>query len=453
MALQILIAGGGIGGLAAALATALAGHSVKLFERAPAFTEVGAGVQLGPNVTRILHGWGLADALKSVAAFPDFLQVRSAATGAALGRLSLGDVALRRYGSPYVTIHRADLHGVLLDAVLKQAKVNLNLNAEVAAFVQGDDGVNVQLQGKTDRDPYGDFKGDLLVGADGGWSPVRRQLLNDGSPTATGHLAYRALVRQSDLPDALRSQHVTAWLGPKLHVVQYPVRGGDWLNMVAIIHGTVEGPLDTWDHSANAAHLRQALTGMAAPLRDLIDAIDAWRLWPLSIRPPMRSAREHALGRVALLGDAAHPMLPYLAQGAGMAIEDASALASSLDARVVERFAQVKEETAQRAGQTGSKEQNALLPSLLASSLRGGKAVDVAAHLQVYAQTRWRRNSRVQARAIRNGQIFHARGFVAAGRNLSMKLLGENLLDMPWLYGGGPQPHVSASPNPFKNNS
>ena len=402
MGLRILIAGGGIGGLAAALATALSGHSVKLFERASAFAEVGAGVQLGPNVTRILHGWGLADGLRAVAAFPDFLQVRSAESGATLGRLSLGETAVRRYGSPYVTVHRADLHGLLLDAVLKQANVNLNLNAEVTSFSQDDDGVKVQIKSRLGdnlrSDLSSDLTGDLLVGADGGYSPVRRQLLNDGTPIATGHLAYRAMVRQSDLPAALRSQHVTAWLGPKLHVVHYPVCGGDWLNVVAIIHGQIDGPLDTWDHSANTAHLQQALTGMAAPLRDLIDAIDAWRLWPLSIRPPMRSAREHALGRVALLGDAAHPMLPYLAQGAGMAIEDAAALASSL----------------------GNK-----------------KRVDVAAQLQRYAQIRWQRNARVQARAIRNGQIFHATGWVAAGRDMSMKLLGENLLDMPWLYGVG----------------
>ena len=402
MGLRILIAGGGIGGLSAALATALFGHSVRLFERSPAFSEVGAGVQLGPNVTRILYAWGLADMLKSVAAFPDFLQVRSAQSGTTLGRLSLGDTAVQRYGSPYVTIHRADLHGLLLDAVLKQTKINLNLNAELASFSQSDDGIRLQIKSKTGDNPKTDSDGDMLIGADGGWSSVRRQLLNDGTPTATGHLAYRAMVRQSDLPEALRSQHVTAWLGPKLHVVQYPVRGGEWLTVVAIIHGELDGPLDTWDHSANALHLRQVMTGMVGPLRDLINAIDAWRLWPLSIRPPMRSAREHALGRVALLGDAAHPMLPYLAQGAGMAIEDAAVLAMSMgDGR-------------------GS-----------------DKPVEAVAQLQVYAQSRWQRNARVQARAMRNGQIFHATGWVAVGRDMSMKLMGENLLDMPWLYGVG----------------
>jgi salicylate hydroxylase len=399
MTQRILIAGGGIGGLAAALACARAGHTVELFERAPEFTEVGAGVQLGPNVTRILQSWGLADTLASIAAFPDRLQVRSARTAAVLGMLSLGDAMVQRYGAPYVTLHRADLHGLLLSALQTGSGVHLQLNAEVQSFLQGDDRVSVQIRPRAGNNLTNDPDGDLLIAADGGWSHVRHQLLGDGTPNATGHLAYRAMVRQSDLPVALRSQHVTAWLGPRLHVVQYPVRGGEWLNVVAIIHGTVEGPLDTWDHSANAQHLRQSFGGMAAPLRDLVGAIDAWRLWPLSIRPPMRGAREHAVGRVALLGDAAHPMLPYLAQGAGMAIEDAAALASSLS---------------------------------------GGTAFDVAAQLQVYAQSRWQRNARVQARAIRNGQIFHATGLLAVGRDLSMRLLGERLLDMPWLYGGGP---------------
>jgi salicylate hydroxylase len=197
----------------------------------------------------------------------------------------------------------------------------------------------------------------------------------------------------------LRSQHVTAWLGPKLHVVQYPVRGGEWLNVVAIVHGRIAGDLADWNHNANAADLQRHLSASCAPLKDLIHAIAAWRLWGLSIRPPMQGAHQQARGRVALLGDAAHPMLPYLAQGAGMAIEDADALARVL----------------------------AFAP--YASS-------DVPALLARYAAQRWQRNARVQARAIRNGQVFHATGPVRWGRDAAMKLLGERLLDVPWLYGG-----------------
>lgn len=387
---NILISGGGIGGLAAALACARAGLPVALFERAADFTEVGAGIQLGPNVVGVLHGWGLQDALAGVAAFPDRLQVRCATSGSELGVSRLGEISVARYGSPYVTIHRADLQALLLAAVQQQRNVQLNLASVVTRFEQHDDGVTLHT------DDGREAPGAVLVGADGLWSRVRQQLLNDGPPRATGHLAYRAMVAQHDLPERLRSQQITAWLGPGLHVVQYPVRGGEWLNVVAIVHGRTQGDPQNWDHSANAAELRRAMAATCAPLQDLIQAIDYWRLWALSIRPPMRGAHEQAQGRVALLGDAAHPMLPYLAQGAGMAIEDAHCLGQAL-----------------------------------ATGDQNGPAA-----LQHYAAARWQRNARVQAGAIRNGQIFHARGVVRWGRDAAMKLLGERLLDMPWLYRG-----------------
>jgi len=389
---QALIAGGGIGGLAAALASARAGWQVRLYERAPAFSEVGAGIQMGPNVVRLLHGWGLAEALAEVAAFPQQLEVRSAVSGNTLGRLRLGAAMAQRYGAPYATIHRADLHGILLDAV-RQADVTLKLNHTLSRFTQTADAVTVQTP---DGPP---IEGDVLVGADGLWSPVRQWLLGDGPPRSTGHLAYRAMVPQTGLPEALRSSQITAWLGPQLHVVRYPVRGGEWLNVVGIVHGNTEGDLDNWDHGTDAAELRAALAGTCAPLQDLVRAIDGWRLWALCDRPPMQGAYQHALGRVALLGDAAHPMRPYLAQGAGMAIEDAAELGRALA--------------------------YALDPAL-----------DVPTMLNRYALNRWQRNARVQARAIRNGQIFHASGVMRWGRDASLKLLGERLLNLPWLYGG-----------------
>jgi len=391
---QALIAGGGIGGLAAALAASRAGWDVRLFERASAFSEVGAGVQLGPNVVKVLHGWGLADALKEVAAFPERLQVRSAVSGQLLGELPLGAAMAQRYGAPYLTIHRADLHGVLLHAVQQQADVKLHLSRPLQSFSQTAQAVTVQA------DDGPGIEGDALVGADGLWSTVRQELLGDGLPRRTGHLAYRALVRQSDLPEALRSQQVTAWLGPRMHVVQYPVRGGESLNVVAIVHGEATAEADLWDHSANAADLAAATNGCCAALREVLDAIEGWRLWVLHDRTPMQGAHQHAVGRVALLGDAAHPMRPYLAQGAGMAIEDAAELGHALA--------------------------QALDPAL-----------DVPTMLQRYALNRWQRNARVQARALRNGQVFHADGVVRWGRDLAMKMLGEKVLDMPWLYGGG----------------
>ena len=389
---QVLIAGGGIGGLAAALSAARAGWDVRLFERASAFSEVGAGIQLGPNVVKVLHGWGLADALQAVAAFPGRLQVRSAVSGQLLGELPLGAAMAQRYGAPYLTIHRADLHGVLLHAVQQQADVKLHLSRPLQSFSQTAQAVTVQA------DDGPGIEGDALIGADGVWSTVRQELLGDGLPRRTGHLAYRALVRQADLPEPLRSQQVTAWLGPRMHVVQYPVRGGEWLNVVAIVHGEVAAEADLWDHSANAIDLATATTGCCTALREVMEAIEGWRLWVLHDRAPMQGAHQHAVGRVALLGDAAHPMRPYLAQGAGMAIEDAAELGCALA--------------------------QALDPAL-----------DVPTMLQRYALNRWQRNARVQARALRNGQVFHADGVVRWGRDLAMKVLGEKVLDMPWLYG------------------
>lgn len=401
---KVLIAGGGIGGLSAALACARAGAEVALFERSAEFSEFGAGIQLGPNVVKILYGWGLQQALHAVVACPDRLQVRSAMTGSELGVLRLGEEIARRYGAPYYTIHRADLHALLLAALQQQGGVALNLASSVVSFEQTDTDIALQLA----HDEVA--RGDLLVGADGGWSGIRQQLLADGTPQPTGHLAYRALVSQARLPEHLRSTQVTAWLGPKMHVVQYPVCRGEWLNVVAIVHGQVQGDMSHWDHSGNATELQKRLSATCKPLHDLILAVPAWRLWALSIRPPMRSAQEQAQGRVALLGDAAHPMLPYLAQGAGMAIEDAAVLV-----RMLERGGFFADAAADGAAGPGNG-----VPSLL----------------QRYAVQRWQRNARVQARAIRNGTIFHAGALLGLGRNVAMKVLGEGLLDMPWLYRG-----------------
>lgn len=376
--------------MAAALACSRSGAEVEVFERAREFAEVGAGIQLGPNVVKLLHAWGLQARLSQIAAYPDGLQIRSAMTGAVLGDLRLGSRTVARYGSPYATVHRADLHGQLLAAVRSRPNVTLHLDCAVDRFVQRPTAVTLHhMDGRQTH-------GDILVGADGLWSQVRKQLLNDGTPQATGHLAYRAMVPQTSLPSALRSSQVTAWLGPRMHLVQYPVRGGEWLNVVAIVHGRVHGDIAYWDHSANPGRLRHAMAATCAPLQDLLQAIDQWRLWVLSIRSPMRGERELAQGRVALLGDAAHPMLPFLAQGAGMAIEDAFALGRGLATH----------------------------------------GLDAVATLQHYAALRWRRNARVQARAIQNGRIFHATGHVRWARDLAMKLLGERLLDIPWLYKG-----------------
>ncbi len=380
--------------MAAALACTQRGLPVHLLEQSPVFGEVGAGVQLGPNVVRILESWGLAEQLKAVAAFPAQLEVRNALSGQLLGTLPLGAQMVQRYGAAYAAIARTDLHRMLLTAVCQGGLAQLMLDAEVTAVTQDEHAVQVQIARPSA--PGSVLRSNVLVGADGLWSRVRAQVLRGGGPRVTGHLAYRAMLPQRDLPAALRCQVVRAWMGPDFHVVQYPVRGGEWLNVVAIVGGEVPDDLGNWDHSANAAELRVHLASAGAPLLDLVHAIPDWRLWALCDRPPMRSAAEHAKGRIALLGDAAHPMRPYLAQGAGMAMEDAAELAKVLS-----------------------------VPDM---------AVPQA--LQTYATRRWQRNARVQARSIRNGEIFHSKGLVRMGRDLSLKILGQRILDVPWLYRG-----------------
>lgn len=381
---KVLIVGGGIAGLASGLALARARAEVRILERAPELTEVGAGVQLGPNVTGILNAWGLSPAIEKVAAYPVSLKARSATSGEVLASLPLSDMATR-YGSPYITIHRADLQNVLLNKV--QA---LGVDVRCSSPVQ-----------KLPTDLH--ENANALIIADGVWSNLRQQLLGDGPPRITGHLAYRALLSQADLPAHLRTQDVSVWMGPKVHVVQYPVRGGEWLNVVCLTEGQLEGvtlqDLQGWNLSKTnqdtRADLQSALKNTCPHLQALVEACSNWRLWPLCDRPPMQSAAQHAQGRIALVGDAAHPMRPYLAQGAGMAIEDAAELAHQWTA--------------------------------LADQ-------DVGQRFAAFAHARWQRNARVQARAIRNGEIFHATGPMQWARDVGLRTLGEKLMDMPWLY-------------------
>jgi salicylate hydroxylase len=394
---QLAVSGGGIGGLAAALACARQGVPVQLLERAAQLSEVGAGIQMGPNVTRILQAWGLGEALAQVAAFPGRLQARDAQTGQVLGSLRLGDRAQTLYGAPYATIHRADLQ-TLLHAAALAAGVQVGLGRAVQGWRETAEGLQVNTTDGLS------VQADALVGADGVWSAVRQQLLGDAPARFSGHVAYRALVAQADLPVHLRSDQVTVWMGSRLHVVHYPVRSGQWLNLVAIVQGDQAAQADVWDSAGHTQALMQAMGSVGTDLHERLATVPAWRQWALHDRAPVNAASQMAQGRVALLGDAAHPMRPYLAQGAGMAIEDAQVLAQCLSA----------------------------------------EAGSVTARLQAYAEQRWARNARVQARAIRNGRIFHATGPVAWGRNLSMRLMGERLMDVPWLYGSSSPVHSPA---------
>lgn len=392
MTRQALIAGGGIGGMAAALACMRAGWDVRVLEQAAVFAEVGAGIQLGPNATRVLHGWGLEKQLAAVAAFPGKLQVRDARDGRELGAMRLGEAFVQRYGAPYATIHRADIHSLLAEAVRAQG-AQLRPGMPVTACSQDAKTVRVRAEGEIE------VEGDALIGADGLWSVVRAAVVDDGPPVATGHLAYRALIPAADIPAPARESRVTAWLGPRMHAVMYPVRAGEALNVVVIVQGTPEGDLRDWDQRAVPAPLHGALAQACPALREVLDAVPAWRMWTLHDRGPVPGPHAMANGLIALAGDAAHPMRPYLAQGAAMAIEDAVGLGNAL-------------------GMVDD-------------------VIDVATAFSRYALDRWERCARVQARARRNGRIFHAEGPVRLGRDLAMKLGGEKVLDVPWLYGGG----------------
>jgi salicylate hydroxylase len=383
---ELLVAGGGIGGLAAALAARRAGWEARVLEQADAFSEVGAGIQLGPNATRVLGEWGvLQGALREQAAVPPVLRVRDALDGRELGQMELGD------GAPYLTMHRADLQaGLLLTA--GEAGARLRSATRVERVEQGDFfGVRAHT---SDRKSV---EGDALVVADGVWSRLREAVVQDGPARPTGHLAYRAVASQRDLPPGLRSQEVTVWLAPRMHLVTYPVRGGEALNAVCIVQGTHPGDPQDWDHAATQKQLGSAVGRACATVRDRIAGMPTWRLWVLHDRPPVASAAALSQGRIALLGDAAHPMRPYLAQGAAMAIEDARELQRVL-------------------------------------AVTDGRVIDVPLALRRYALNRWERVAKVQEQSRRNGTIFHAGGALRWGRNLALRALGERLLDQRWLY-------------------
>ena len=394
MSHALLISGAGIAGLAAALALSRAGARVDVVERAPQLSTEGAGVQLGPNVTRILRAWGLQDALNAVAVFPQHLCARDARDGRVMGQVALSAGA-QRYGAPHVCIHRADLQMLLWHAAQQERHIHWHWDQALQSVSQTADHVSVRSEaGQT-------WSADGLVVAEGIGSPLRCQLLGDGAATPTGHVALRALLPMADVPSAWRSSNVQVWMGVDFHLVHYPVRGSQWLNLVLVLNRPDMAQDLGWSGVGDAAWAQRAVGRSCAALRDLVGAVSEWRYWVLADRPPLSSVSEMAQGRVALIGDAAHPMRPYLAQGAGMSIEDAAAL--------------------QMAWQ-------------------GQSSDSVAAAWQTMAHSRSQRVAQVQQQSRRNGRIFHSTGWLRWGRNLALQTWGPHLMDPAWLYGGGPMP-------------
>lgn len=325
---KVLIAGGGIGGLTAALALAKEGIQVELFEQAEELGEVGAGIQLSPNCTRVLHHLGLEEALKQRAFLPVGVELRSWASGNTLRASPLGDSVVESFGFPYYHMHRADLMSVLADAVSSNPDIKLNLGNRLTGFTQSESHVVANT-------PSGEVSGDCLVGADGIHSVVRAELWGDDSPRFTGCVAWRALVETSKLPPDLIRPMSSAWLGPGKHFVHYYVRRGELVNCVCVVEK--DGwEVESWTERGDKAELVSDFAGWGDEIQHLINNVDPDNLyrWALHDRDPMP---QWGKGRVSLLGDACHPTLPFMAQGAAMAIEDAGVLATCLtDAQTVE---------------------------------------------------------------------------------------------------------------------
>lgn len=336
---RAIIAGGGIGGLTAALCLARAGLGVTVLEQAAAFSEVGAGIQLSPNATRVMSRIGVLPALERVAFRPEATEMRHWREGHVIARTELGDAVCETYGVPYLHLHRADLIRTLAEAAERETAIGLQPGRRVTEIGQSDAGVWVEAGGQC-------LQADLLVGADGIHSVVRSHLFGPEAPQFTGNIAWRGLVRRRDLPDGLVRPVTTAWWGPGRHFVHYYVRGGDLVNCVCVVEKT-GWERESWTERGDIAELRADFDGWHPAVQTLIDAMDPDQVykWALFDRPPM--ALWHR-GRATLLGDACHPTLPFMAQGAAMAIEDAATLAACLDAEDRQEVALARYESLRR---------------------------------------------------------------------------------------------------------
>lgn len=316
---HILISGGGIGGLTAALALARNGAKVDVFEQAAELGEVGAGLQQGPNAMHVHAALGIDKDIQAAAFEPDSIEFRDHKTGKSLLSNPLKGAHESRYGQSYLHVHRADLHNILLQAV-RNAGVTIYLNHPIESYEQDNGTAFATARGKT-------FSGDILIGADGIKSKIRLQMLGPEKNTYTGHVAWRGIVPASKLPEGRIPACANNWLGPKRHFVSYYIRGGEFINFVAIEERD-DWAEESWSQAGDLSELRAAFAGWDSRVTKLLDACEECFLWGLYDHPPLAGWTD---GRVALLGDAAHPMLPFMAQGASMAIEDGWVLAQCID--------------------------------------------------------------------------------------------------------------------------
>jgi 2-polyprenyl-6-methoxyphenol hydroxylase-like FAD-dependent oxidoreductase len=383
---HIAIAGGGIAGLTSALAIAGSKTTVTVFEQAERLEEVGAGLQVSPNAWRVLDRLGISAPITEKSVTPEAVLMRRGRDGRQVARIPLGAIAAERWGAPYRVVHRADLQEALVTA-LRDRPVDIRLGVAVFDFQPAGKGLDVRLNDGS-RHPF-----DGLVGADGLWSVVRRQIAGDGDPVYSGKVAWRATIPAESIPDGIDPAMTGLWLGRDAHLVHYGVRGGTEINVVAIF-------ADRWSEPGWSAPGRRedviARYGDWHRLpRSVVEAPSTWVRWALADRPPLS---RWGVGPVTLAGDAAHPMLPFLAQGAATGIEDGHVLGQVLK-----------------------------------------DAEDVGAAFRRYENRRMSRTARVQRSARSNGEIYHLGGIAAVGRDATLALMSpERLLArFDWLYGWG----------------
>ncbi|ARQ01235.1 FAD-dependent monooxygenase [Pseudorhodoplanes sinuspersici] len=390
----ILIAGAGIGGLTAALALVRVGYRIIIAEQADSLGDVGAGIQLSPNATRILNALDVGPRLKTTAVVPDGVSVRHARSGSEIVFMTLGHGAQFRYGAPYWMLHRGDLQAGLLEAVAEQPDIAIKLGTRLDDFAVHTHGVTAQLSSKqsvSEERVLG------IVGADGLWSATRARLGDKTRPGFRNRTAWRAVVPSSMVPDQFRRPVTYLWLGQNAHLVHYPVRCGTLINIVAIVRDRWNEPGWSAPGARDELFRRFTKDEWAQDARDLLAMPEDWLKWALFDRD---TAGFPGQGPVTLLGDAAHPMLPFLAQGAAMAIEDAAVLARCL----------------------------------------GSPDGDPASEMRRYETTRKNRVRRVQHAARANSRTYHLSGASVVARNLAMRWLGGERLRAryDWLYDWRP---------------
>ncbi|NMG36770.1 3-hydroxybenzoate 6-monooxygenase [Azoarcus sp. TTM-91] len=381
----VIIAGGGIGGLAAALALVRQGFEVLVLEQAAEIGEIGAGIQLGPNAFHAFDALGIGEKARGRAVYTDYMVMHDAIDEYQVGKIPTGEAFRKRFGNPYAVIHRVDVHLSLLEGAQETGKVRFITSTHVERVEQDDQGVTV-IDAKGNR-----FRGIAVIGADGVKSAVRQQYVND-PPRVTGHVVYRAVIDKKDFPENLQWNAASIWVGPNCHLVHYPLRGGEQYNVVVTFHSRKQ---EEWGVTEGSPEEVQSyFQGICPKARQLIDLPKSWKRWATADREPIG---QWTFGRATLLGDAAHPTTQYMAQGACMALEDAVTLGEAL--RVHNN--------------------------------------DFEKAFDLYQRSRIARTARIVLSSREMGRIYHAKGVERLVRNDLWKgRTPERFYDaMEWLYG------------------